>query len=229
MRASCLVPKQPRVVLDAFSAIVRRRSPIARGALLYRENTTLHCVFMVRSGSIKTVDYRHGPGTLTGLHLQGDMLGLIAMATGKTPCRAITLEQTDVCEIPLAALRDLALEFPQLLMRLTDLLGVQLREGYEHFVSAGHGNVHSRLARLLMYLSKREAGLAPDATQFRLRLSRTDLSKWLGVTLETVSRVFSQLQEEGVVRVRNRDIAILDSERLRRLAGLGAPPEPHPR
>jgi CRP/FNR family transcriptional regulator len=73
-----------------------------------------------------------------------------------------------------------------------------------------------RLAAFLLNLSQRfvARGLSPH--EFHLRMTRDEIGSYLGLSLETVSRLFSRFQDEGLVRVAQKHIRIRDVD------GLGA-------
>jgi CRP/FNR family transcriptional regulator len=81
------------------------------------------------------------------------------------------------------------------------------------------GNMRSdaRLAAFLLELSEKFAARGYSATDFLLRMTRDDIGSYLGVTLETISRALSRLQEQGLITAKLRSIAIVDVARLRRL------------
>jgi CRP/FNR family transcriptional regulator len=76
-----------------------------------------------------------------------------------------------------------------------------------------------RLAAFLMNLSQRMHTLGYSASEFLLRMSREEIGNYLGLTLETVSRLFSRFSRDGLIRVQQREIQILDMDALRELSG----------
>jgi CRP/FNR family transcriptional regulator len=83
----------------------------------------------------------------------------------------------------------------------------------------GSMRAEERIATFLTGLSQRFASRGYSAQEFHLRMTREEIGSYLGLTLETVSRVFSRFQEEGHIEVHNRHIRILDVARLRSLVG----------
>ncbi|MCB1841498.1 MAG: helix-turn-helix domain-containing protein, partial [Halioglobus sp.] len=70
-------------------------------------------------------------------------------------------------------------------------------------------------------ISNRNSRRKLSATKFRLPMSRVDIGNYLGLTVETVSRVFSRMQKMDILRVDNKEIEILDLEGVRTLANVG--------
>ena len=78
------------------------------------------------------------------------------------------------------------------------------------------------MAALLLSISSRNARRKLSSTQFRLPMSRVDIGNYLGLTVETVSRVFSRMQKMDILRVDNKEIEILDLQGLKDMANLGS-------
>ena len=77
-----------------------------------------------------------------------------------------------------------------------------------------HDNVYRRLAQRL---DKIPNGFS--ATEFSLPMSRTDIANYLSLAVETVSRIFSRLQREGVISVERNAVSVNDLDHLYRAAG----------
>ena len=73
--------------------------------------------------------------------------------------------------------------------------------------------------RSLLGLSSRYARVALSPVRFLLPMTRGDIGEYLGLTVETVSRIFTALQRKGLISVKNREIEILDIDKLREIIG----------
>lgn len=82
----------------------------------------------------------------------------------------------------------------------------------------GSMRAEQRLAVFLVNLSRRFRRRGYSPSDFQLRMTRADIGSYLGMTLETVSRLFSRLQEHGIVEVRQRHVRLVDADRLRAIA-----------
>jgi CRP/FNR family transcriptional regulator len=76
-----------------------------------------------------------------------------------------------------------------------------------------------RLAAFLLNLSQRLSLLGYSPYEFILRMSREEIGNFLGLTLETVSRLFSRFAREGLLKISQREVHLLDLAALRTLAG----------
>jgi CRP/FNR family transcriptional regulator len=134
------------------------------------------------------------------------------------PTTAEALENSEVCEIPYAALENLAQQIPGLQHQMIRLMSREIVRDDEMLMLLGRMTAEERLAACLLSFSRRLANLGTTVTSFKLNMSRKDLGDYLGLALETVSRLLSRFQEEGMITVQGRHIGLRNLERLRRLA-----------
>lgn len=214
--------------LARLERIIRRRRPLRRGEYLFRAGDPLRAVYAVRSGSIKTYTCSsEGDEHVTGFHLPGELIGLGAIATGVYPRSARALETSSVCEVAYEGLEDLSMKIRGLQRQLLRLMSREIHHDETMMVLLGGMAAEGRLAALLSNIAARvgERGFSPHA--FRLSMSRNDIGSYLGLAVETVSRLFTRLQAEGLLNVQRKQVMIRDPDRLRRLAGVcvdGLPP-----
>lgn len=215
----CLPVEMEERDLDALNRIIERRRPAKRGDYLYRVGDPFQAIYAVRSGSVKTYTVsQDGNEQVTGFHLAGEILGLDAINAGFHPCNARTLESTAVCEIPFERLDELCDHLPGLRRQLLKLMSKEL--SYEHSLLAllGKKNSQERLAAFLVSLSDRYRGRGFSPYEFRLGMSRDDIGNYLGLAMETVSRVFTRFQGDDLLEVEGRYVRILELARLRAMA-----------
>jgi CRP/FNR family transcriptional regulator len=79
----------------------------------------------------------------------------------------------------------------------------------------GKRSAEERLASFLLSLSNRYHQRGLSATEFNLPMSRQDIGNYLGLAIETVSRLFANFQERGMVQVNRRRVVITDLARIR--------------
>lgn len=206
--------------LERFGEIATTKRKVARGTSLYRAGDPFDALYAVRSGAFKTVGVSHiGDEKVTGFHLPGELLGLEAINAGRHGYEAIALEDSEVCAIPFAALEKMALAVPALQSKLFRVLSGDIARDHGLMLLLGSMSAEQRLAAFLLSLSRRYQRLGFSAERFMLRMTRDEIGNYLGLTLETVSRLLSRFQKEGVIGVRQRAIEIQDAARLRERVG----------
>jgi CRP/FNR family transcriptional regulator len=220
LKGVCLPCDLSRQDLERFGTLAATKRKVARGAVLYREGDAFEYLYAVHSGAFKTLGVsRHGEEKITGFHLAGELLGLDAISSGRYSYGATALEDSEVCAMPFAALEKLSLAVPALQRQLFRALSGDISRDQGLMLLLGSMSAEQRLAAFLLSLSRRYRRLGFDADRFVLRMTREEIGNYLGLTLETVSRIMSRFQRDGLLRVHQREIELRDAERLREIVG----------
>ena len=220
VRELCLPAGLDLEELAQVDKMVNRRRPVRRGDYLYRAGTELQSLYAIRSGFIKScVLHEDGREQVAGFHMTGDLLGLDAISAGRHLCDTVALEDTEVCDIPFALLERLAREIPSLQSHFNRIMSREIVRDHGVMLLLGSMRAEERLAAFLLNLSQRFATRGYSSTEFNLRMTREEIGSYLGLKLETISRVLSRFQQEGLIQVRNRYLKINDVDALRRLVG----------
>lgn len=209
--------------IEQLDEIVQRSKPIQRNQHLYREGDKFLSVYAVRSGTLKaykTTD--DGREQVTGFYFPGEILGMDGIANNTHASSAKALETAAVCEIPFASLEKLSTLLPSMQRHFFQLMSREITEDQQLITLLSKNSADERVASLMLSISTRNARRKLSATQFRLPMSRVDIGNYLGLTVETVSRVFSRMQKMDILSVDNKEIEIRDIKALKELANLGA-------
>ena len=205
-------------LLSRFGGGIRRR--VRRGEYLFHCGASFHALYGVRAGSFKSVLLTEdGREQVTGYHMAGEILGLESIGSELCSSDAIALEDSEVVEIPFAELDALACRDPSLQRELFRLLAAEIQRERGLMLLLGSMRAEERLATFLLNLSKRLAARGWSATHFILRMTREEIGSLLGLKLETVSRILSRFQAEGMISVRNREITIQRMDALKAVIG----------
>lgn len=193
------------------------------GEAPYQQGDEFRALFAVHTGSFKMVS----AARVTGFALSGDMMGLGGIDAGQFTDQAIALEESGVCLLPWDRVEEAAIRIPMVRRQLMRMLSREIRREQEASVVLGRFTAEERLSAFLLALSRRYQSRGFDGTAFRMPMSREDIGSFLGLTPETVSRLFTRLRNDGLVRVRARHLEIPGIERLRALVdALHAQPAP---
>lgn len=206
--------------VERLEQIVQKRRPLSRGDHLYRAGDDFRSIYAIKSGSMKTYTISEdGEEQVTGFHLPGEMVGLDAINSGSHPCSAVALETSSICEIPFAALEELACQVPGLQRQLLRIMSKEIFADHEMLQALAKRTAEERLAIVLLSLSDRfsRRGLSPY--RFRLTMSRSDLSNYLGLAPETMSRLFKRFHDKGWMNGEGKEIELVNVAALRLLAG----------
>lgn len=163
-----------------------------------------------------------GREQVTGFYFPGEILGMDGISESAHASAARALETSAVCAIPFDSLEKLSALMPSLQRHLFQLMSREITEDQQLITLLSKNSADERVATLLLSISRRNARRQLSASQFRLPMSRVDIGNYLGLTVETISRVFSRMQKSGTLQVDNKEIEILDQEALQQAANLAA-------
>nr|WP_245254426.1 helix-turn-helix domain-containing protein [Paraburkholderia sp. LEh10] len=204
--------------LARVDSLVSEVRTVQRGASLFRANDSFSNVHIVRSGSFKTVVmHRDGREQVTGFQIPGEMLGLDGIVHGQHLCGAMALERSTVCVIPFEPLEDLCRAIKPMQQHLHKLMSREIVRESNMIMLLGTMRADQRVAAFLLNLAGRYGSRGYSDTEFVMRMTRGEIGSYLGITLETASRMFSKLQQERLVHARGKQVRILDSDGLARL------------
>jgi CRP/FNR family transcriptional regulator len=218
MRELCLPGGLAPGEIDDLRSILGTRIKLHRGEVLYRSGAPFNALYAVRLGSLKTtVLSDDGREQVAGYHLPGDLVGLDGFGTHRHESEATALEDSECCVIPFDRLEATARAVPALQHSLHRILGREIATDHDTMLVLGSLRAEERLAAFLLGLSERNKARGYSSTEFVLRMTREEIGSYLGLKLETVSRLFSKFHEEGLVQVQGRGIKIIHMAMLRQL------------
>ncbi len=197
--------------------------PFVRGSTIFAQGDPLTAIYAVVRGSAKTamVD-ADGLEQIMGFYYPGDLIGLDGMATKTHQCSASALEHTALCRIPFDQLDDLLGELSGLRRQVMRLMSQTISNDEQLLLTLGRKNSEARIATLVLSLSRRCEQRGMSASPIHLSMARADLANFLGMRVETVSRILRRLQEQRIIRVERTAVHILDEKALKSASGRGA-------
>jgi CRP/FNR family transcriptional regulator len=206
--------------LERFGGLASIGRRIRRGDSIHRAGDAFLSLHAVRSGGFKMVGVsRHGDEKITGFHLAGELLGLEAIGAGRHGFDVVALEDSEVCAVPFLPLEKLSQNLPVLQRHLFRLISSEITRDQGLMLLLGGMAADRRLAAFLLSLSRRYQRLGFSADRFLLRMTRDEIGSYLGMAFETVSRLLTRFQRQGMIAVRQREIELKNSGMLRNLVG----------
>ncbi len=197
--------------------VITGHSRVCKGGSLFRAGQPAAKVYVVHTGAFKSVIcLPDGRQRIVSFHEAGDFMGLDAF-TGQWGTDAIGLEASEACEIDIDMLDAVARQIPLLQRYLRRVISDRLVRAQQDQCALGTMHVTARMIRFLLNLSARYRARGLSGDEFTLRMTRGDIGDYVGCRLETVSRVFSELQHAGLIDLERRDVRIVDHSRLARL------------
>ncbi|GAA3529988.1 FNR family transcription factor [Zobellella aerophila] len=209
--------------LDELDNIIERKKPIQKGQELFKAGEELKSLYAIRAGTVKSYTLtEQGDEQITAFHLAGDLVGFDAINTGIHPSFAQALETAMVCELPYEILDELSGKMPRLRQQIMRLMSNEIQGDQQMILLLSKKSAEERLAAFLHSLSTRYSQRGFSAREFRLTMTRGDIGNYLGLTVETVSRLLGRFQKNKLIEVDGKYIRILELPELACLAGAPA-------
>lgn len=207
--------------LDRLEAIIQRAKPLASGTHLFHVGDPFRSIYAIRSGSLKSYTLTNeGEERITGFHLAGELVGLDAISHNEHHCGAVSLETTSICTIPFDQVQALSHSVPNLGQQLLRLMSTEILHNQDHLSTLNKKSADQRLATLLISISERYKKRGFSEFEFNLTMSRNDISNYLGLAVETVSRLFTKFQNLSILDTQRKLVKILDMTQLKMIAGI---------
>lgn len=223
LRELCLPMGLSSEQVNQLDDLVANRRSVARGETLFRAGDPFHSLFAVRTGFFKTcISADDGRDQVTGFQMSGELLGLDGISTERHACDAVALEDSSVCVIPFHDLEDLSLRISELQRVVHKIMSREIVRDHGVMLLLGTMRAQERLAAFLLNLTQRLHARGFSRSELVLRMTREEIGSYLGLKLETVSRTFSKLQDDGVLEVKQRQIRILEQDALRAIVNHSA-------
>jgi len=218
LRTLCLPAGLTDDEVNQLHDCVGSRRRVKRGEILWQSGDALHTLFAVRVGFLKSfMITRDGQVQVIRFQMCGEIVGMDAIATGRHNSTVVALEDTELCPIPLAELERVMDRVPGLQRQLFRIMSHEIVSKQDSMALLGTMRAEQRLASFLLRLSFLYQERGYSATEFVRRMTRQELGNYLGLKLETVSRLLSKLQQEGLIRVESKSVKLLDIPALRLL------------
>ena len=185
---------------DQLQAIVSHRD-YAPGQLIFEEGDPADFVFNISDGEVRLYKLLpDGRRQVTGFLAPGDFLGLVSDSAYAYGAEAIG--KVELCCMRLTGLERLLSDIPPVREKLLDMSRDELMAAQEQMLLLGRKTAREKILSFLLYRHNHLGRTDGDAS-IDLPMSRTDIADYLGLTIETVSRTFTALREEGLIELPN--------------------------
>ena len=213
--------------LDLLNAMMEHQNFEAQATIIYEEDEAKN-VYNIAEGVLRlTKLLPDGRRLVTGFLYPGDFVGLAFHNQYSYSVEAVT--DVKVCRFPRLKLEALLKEIPKLETKLLGMMSNELKEAQDQMMLLGRKSPKERLASFILNISLRKidaiAGpakihlLSLPSDEFELPMSRMDISDYLGLTIETVSRTLTAFSKDKIISTEGRKkICILNREKLEDIA-----------
>jgi len=205
--------------MSLLESSIDKTTKVNKKDTVFKANDEIDGIYAVKSGALKTsISNRDGQEQILEFHLPGDMLGFDAFNQGTHTCNATALEDTLLCKIPMQTFDSLCEQLPGLRRELRHQVGKEIAHNQSLLLSLGQQQTDERLATFLLKMSDHYKSRGFSSNEFVIPMPRQDLSNYLGMAVETLSRIISRMTDAGLIKIDRRVVTITNLEKLQRLA-----------
>ena len=196
--------------LDAL-CFAKKNIYLRKGEALYLENDHPCGAYCVSHGNLKlTKATKDGKIVIVRLVTSGEMLGVETIFAEKVfPNTCEALEDCELCFIDKKFFHELPSKNNTVALNLINRLSQEAILSQNKIVSLSYHDVRSRLAELLLILSKKHGKIEePGKTKIKLYLTREEMASIIGTSTETLIRSLSELKKWGIIETYEKCIVI---------------------
>ncbi len=218
LRELCMPVDLSEAELDRIDTLVGTRRKILRGDSLYHNGESFNSLFAIRTGFFKTsVTLEDGREQVTGFQMAGEIMGFDGIVSDHHTCDAVALENAEVCVMPFEKIEELSREVNALQHHVHKIMSREIVREHGVMMMLGSMRAEERLAAFLLNLTARLHARGFSRSELVLRMTREEIGSYLGLKIETVSRTFSKLVDNGILEVKQKNLRILKPETLKEL------------
>lgn len=201
--------------LDSFS----KTSHFEARQHIFEQGQTNDAVFNLTAGAVRLSKLLpDGRRQVVGFALPGDFLGFDLK--GEHDFSADALVPVTVCQFPLKRFQQFLSERAPAMQRLYELASHELTMAQEQMMLLGRKTAEERVAAFLAGLRNRWEKINGNKVLVPLPMTRQDIADYLGLTIETVSRMMTRLSREKIIVIVPDGVRLLDVPRLMQLAAV---------
>jgi CRP/FNR family transcriptional regulator, anaerobic regulatory protein len=201
--------------MEKLDHVIKGSRPIHKNKHIFRDDDDFQAFYAVRSGSVKVYTLNEsGEEQIIGFYFPGEILGFDAVEDHKHTCSAVALETSTVCSIPYEKINEVSSKIPELQDQMLRLMSREISKENKLLLTINKRSAEERIATFLISLSSRFSKLGYSAKEYNLSMSRQDIGNYLGLTIETVSRLFTKFQKNGLIDIDKKTVSIKDMQTL---------------
>lgn len=192
------------------------------GEVLFRQGQDSEYLHIVRDGLVKlSISDADGNEQIIGLCVMGHVVGFDSLGDHKHAYTAKTLTPAVTCSVKQTDMLHLYDQNPSVARQTIQLLNQELTYAQNLIHTLGQKSSAEKVALLILSLVP-PGSKDQRVIELPLPLSRKEIAQFLGLTIETVSRLISDLKRRKIVEPKRGVMRILDIEPLKEIAGIGS-------
>ncbi len=217
-RGMCMARALIEPQLSEWSGALTRIT-VPQGQAIIKEGAPLDKIYIVQMGCFLSHTSEYQKNSAVNIKNAGDLLGVGGIEKRRYPYTSVAAADCNVvCAIPYQKFLELLAGRPRLIDCFASVMSRELNKQTERVLMMKNTNAMQKLALFLVSTSDNLTARSMSGTDIKLLMSRADIGDFLGITIETVSRVFSQFEQFNILKITGKNLTILDLDGLRRVA-----------
>lgn len=186
--------------------------------LLFEEGRTPRHLYFLLSGSVKvTKTNDFGKELILTIKTPGDFFGFTALIRDKNyTFSAAAIDEIEVCQIPKNDFLKLFFSDRNVALYFSNIFAENIVEKEDLLLDLAYNSVRKRVAKTLLYLHKKFNKVESNE---EISILRDDLAHLVGTAKESVIRMLTEFKDDGLIKIREGKIIILDAEGLDNMPG----------
>ena len=216
-RASiCLLSSFQQTLSEALNAFQFQARVLQRGEHLCRQGETSDCLYIVRTGVLKSYVIKPtGEEYVMGFYFSRDLRGGEGIDDYRQSVSVCALDQSNICIIPTEKMFALTQSMPALGSQLLRMVSRRIQQDN---IALLRTTADQRVATFLLQLALRYEQLGFPNHRLQLVMTHHDIANYLRITPSTISRIFHAWQKENMIRIVQHTIHLLDIARMHAVA-----------
>ena len=206
---------------DFTGHMVHRRHFFKKGTFIFSQGEPAELVYAISAGTVKLIAEVKDSRRVVDFRIPGELVDISSLIEGVHTYSAQALEDIYLCEIGKETLVDIASQIPQVQGRLMNVVNKELASIQKSALFL-HGNVNAeeKIAAFVLNLAWRYSLSGYLAESFKLTMTRTDIADYLGLSKETVIRLFKKLEQAELLKVEGKQLTIKNMDNLQNFVGI---------
>lgn len=208
----------PMLKNNTLHTVIDRKQNYLKDEVIVNQGSPFEKFYIIHSGALKTYVMVNGVEQINGFYLPGDIVGFDGIVTKKYNNSIKALVNTFVCELKYEELMELVANNSCIKDAVFNLMSQDILNYQKLVLAYSQKNAEEKLAAFIAGLYTQYAKRGHTSLNIKLSMSRADIANYLGLTIETVSRIFSRLQDLHILTVKGKYICIKNITALFELA-----------
>ena len=198
------------------SHAVETMKPLKKGKMLYKQHEPFRALYIIRTGSVKTfyID-EAGEEQVSGFYWPGQIIGLDGFHLHQYTNHAKAIDTVSACKLSLDQIHSERND--HLVFKLFEVMSEEIQRRQINQVLLGKKSVEEKMAVFLSDMVHHFETHQLESEHLILPMSRQDIGSFLGLAVETVSRMFTKLEHDGLIEISGKTLRIRSIEGLDQL------------